>query len=191
MNSFVEKLSAEVREEKPREMLRLLVRFRGPDLEAIMGELETLTGMDYAKSVNGTYRFKLSSGPDTSVEQEAGFSLERPTALRLRSLIKHMVIREFRDVNAKQAVQLYSSLFDRIFSQLDPAKHCLNIFTTNYDPAIEAFCQEKYDEYHLCDGFAYDLTDRQTSWNRSVFDAFQPDPSKRNIVLYKIHGSVD
>jgi hypothetical protein len=186
MDSFVKKLFKEVREEAPLNMLHLLVEFRGLDLEAIMGELDTLIGMNYASSVSGSHDVKIGDG-----SREIGFSLERRTATRLQFLIKHTVIREFRDIDAQRALQLYTPLFDQIFSTFDPTKYCLIIFTTNYDPAIEMFCQGKYQEYNLCDGFAYDPSDRQNYWHRSVFDTFELDPRKRNIVLFKIHGSTD
>jgi len=187
MDSFVDKLSKHhVREEKPSSMLKLLTEFRGADLEAIMGELETLIGLDYAVGASGYHKVKTGNG----VNNEP-FSLNRDTAIRLRFLIKHAVIREYRDISAQQVVELYEPLFDRMFPSLESAKHCLVIFTTNYDPSVEAFCQEKYEEYHLCDGFAYNPTDRHNYWHRSVFDAFQLDSRKRNIVLFKIHGSVD
>jgi hypothetical protein len=186
MDSFVKKLFTEVREEIPLRMLKLLTEFRGSDLEAIMGELDTVISLDYATSVDG-YR-QLKSASET---RNVAFSLERKTAVRLRFLIKHAVIREYRDINAEQVVQLYEPVFERIFSKLDPTKQCLAIFTTNYDPAIEVFCQEEFEKYNLCDGFAYDPTDRQNYWHRSVFDSFQLAPRKRNIVLFKIHGSVD
>src|SRR5580700_2475383 len=183
MNSFVDKLSAQVREKDPGEMLDLLKGFRGNDLEAIMGELDVLIGLEYASSISG-YRTFSSGG-------YAPFNLEPQVAKRLQSLIKHAVIREYRDVDAGQTVKLYEPVFDSIFSRLDASKQCLVIFTTNYDPAIESFCEQKYDQYHICDGFAYNQADRHHYWHRSVFDNFQLVPEKRNIVLFKIHGSVD
>jgi SIR2-like protein len=186
MDSFVTKLTTEVREDNPRRMLGFLSEFRGTDLEAIMGELETLIGMEYASSVEGTRQVKSPSGTNSFA-----FSLDRATATRLRWLIKHAVIRQYRNIETGQAVELYDPLLDRIFTRIDPAKQCLVIFTTNYDPAIEVFCQAKFANYNLCDGFAHNPADRHYYWHRSVFDNFQLDPSKRNIVLFKIHGPVD
>ena len=184
MNSFVEKLSKSVGESKPAAMLELLKKFRGSDLEAIMGELETITEMDYASSVDGSYRVQTRDSTGSTFSESTTFSLDRKTAVRLRSIIRHEVIREFRDINGEQAVHLYGPLFDCIFSPIDPKRNCLVIFTTNYDPAIEVFCREKHKEYNLCDGFAYDPSDRHNYWHRSVFDDFQLDPYKRNLVLF-------
>lgn len=167
-------------------MLALLRELRGSDLEAIMGELETVVGMDYAQSVEGTRDVKSTTGM-TSVS----FSLNRNTAIRLQWSIKHAVIKEYRNVDAQKTVKLYEPLFDSLFSKFEAGMHCLVVFTTNYDPAIEVFCQEKFRDYNLCDGFAYDPAVRQTYWHRSSFDSFKLDSNKRNLVLFKIHGSVD
>jgi hypothetical protein len=68
---------------------------------------------------------------------------------------------------------------------------CLPVFTTNYDPAIETFCALRHDEYQITDGFHYDDATREHYWQESVFDGFRPTEGKRNMVLFKLHGSVD
>jgi hypothetical protein len=105
--------------------------------------------------------------------------------------IKHQVIRQYRTVDASKTVELFDGLFECLFSKLDSQKECLVIFTTNYDPAIEVFCKTRYSDYHLCDGFEYHPANRDSYWDRSVFDQFTIQPNKRNIVLFKMHGSVD
>ena len=66
------------------------------------------------------------------------FSLERQTAMRLRTTIKHEIIREYRNVDGPKTEEIYKPLLDLLFRYVDKGQ-CLPIFTTNYDPAIEEF----------------------------------------------------
>ena len=190
MEEFVNKTNLDISDQQQNSMLKLLTEFCGPDLEAIMGELDTLTGMKYALSVSG-YRDLKFSRRDAGGPTVEAFSLQKEVAADLQGSIRHAIIREYRDVDAGQTVKLYKSLFDCLFSNLDASNQCLVIFTTNYDPAIEIFCREKFHEYSLCDGFPYDVASREHYWDRADFDNFKLDRRKRNIVLFKIHGSVD
>lgn len=182
MGEFVKKVSALITDDSERSVLSLLRKVRGDDLEAILGELDTVIDLDYAASVDGM----APAGSGYS-----RFSLNIGTAESLRVNIKHAIIREYRNVDALKTSQIYEPLFNVIFPYLKKAAHCLTIFTTNYDPAIEEFYREKHQQYAICDGFAYDRADRHNYWSRSVFDRFQLEPEKRNLALFKLHGSVD
>jgi hypothetical protein len=181
MSQFVDKVSKLLRNDSQSRMMKHLREFRSDDLEEILGELDTLISLDYATTVNG--QIQIAGG-------STGFSLERGTAQNLRARIKREIIREYRNVSAEKTVEVYEPLFDVLFERLLPSQ-CLTIFTTNYDPAIEDFCQQKHEQYALCDGFEYDRASRQSYWSRSAFDNFQLEPNKKNIVLFKLHGSVD
>jgi hypothetical protein len=85
MAEFVQRLSTQIDNNSQNEMLAHLRRFRGDDLESILGELDTIIGLEYASSVRGT--IKVEGG------QSSVFSLERQTAQRLRTKIKHEIIR--------------------------------------------------------------------------------------------------
>src|SRR5690242_19100676 len=74
----------------------------------------------------------------------------------LRSDIKHEIIREYSEVKEEEVDSLYTPLFDRVFSICKPDQYCLTIFTTNYDRAIEVFCEHNHEKYHLVDGTLYD-----------------------------------
>lgn len=182
MAEFVIKLNKLITDDSQARMLAHLRKFRGDDLEAILGELDTIIDLDYANSVHG-----MIQGPGGGY---TAFSLERQTAMHLRTTIKHEIIREYRNVDGPKTEEIYKPLFDLLFRYVDKGQ-CLTVFTTNYDPAIEQFYQRAYPQYELCDGFAHDRADRHYYWDRSVFDHFQPEPEKRNIVLFKLHGSVD
>jgi len=178
MSEFVAKLSTAITDDSQKRVLAYLRKFRGEDLEAILGELDTIIGLDYASYVNG-------------YESGSQFSLGRDIARYLQTNIKHAIIREYRNVNGEKAAELYEPLFNVVFPYIKKGSQCLTIFTTNYDPAIEVFCQRAYGQYTICDGFAHDPADRHYYWSRSVFDRFQLEPEKRNLTLFKLHGSVD
>jgi SIR2-like protein len=77
-----------------------------------------------------------------------------------------------------------------IFSSVKSASHGLPIFTTNYDLAIESFCElQPYGKYDLADGMEAGI--RETFWNPSAFSWYQLGDGARHIALFKLHGSVN
>ena len=116
----------------------------------------------------------------------------REDAASLRSRIRHAIIREYRTIEADQAVQVYRPLLDTIFAHLDSATHCLPIFTTNYDLAIETLCSAQYSQYELVDGMDDSSSlDREVVWNPWQFEFFKLSREARHLVLFKLHGSVN
>jgi hypothetical protein len=85
----------------------------------------------------------------------------------------------------------YEPLFDLIFNYVNPDEHCLPIFTTNYDLAIETLCEKKYSKYALIEGLDTDLSSKIAHWNRNEFDMFSLWEGHQNLVQFKLHGSVD
>lgn len=207
MKQFIERLAEQVKSEDDARLLSFLISARGYDLELIMGDLETLLSLDYVSS------FVFDSEP--------AYEANRNDAAHLRSFIRHSMIREFRTIDNKRVVDVYQPLFNTIFSHIDPTTHCLPIFTTNYDLAIEKFCQEQPypHQYDLVDGMEEDSLERETFWNPREFESFcikpnlkNPEfekaldelaktllssivgphqPQQRKIVLFKLHGSVN
>jgi len=203
MEQFVRGLVEQIEYIENPALLLSLVSARGYDLEKIMEDLETFLALDYISS------FAFHSEPP--------YEASRSDAENLRSYIRHSIIREYRNIDANKAVNIYQPLLDEIFSHLDSTNHCLPIFTTNYDLAIESFCDLKYSQYDLVDGMQEN--GREVLWNRQEFDMFRMDhPAtnspesqkvftlfdqiyggldlgsqlpKRNIVLFKLHGSVN
>jgi hypothetical protein len=157
MGEFVKKVSALITDDSQKRMLAHLRKFRGDDLEAILGELDTIVDLDYASNVSGMVSH---SGGATA------FSFERGVAERLSLRIKHEIIREYRNVDAEKTLRIYEPLFNVLFPFVSKRSECLPIFTTNYDPAIEEFCRQKHGQYTLCDGFDYDPASRHTYWSR-------------------------
>jgi len=185
MKDFVAKLETEITSENDAALLSVLISAREYDLEAIMTDLETFLSLKYVS----TFVF---DGIEATLDAD-----------KLRSLIRHSIIREYRTVDLTRALEVYQPLLDTIFSHIDPAVHPLPIFTTNYDLAIEKFCQQQIG-YHLVDGLDVDQP-REGCWNPREFEKFQfvdmsmwnlsnfssPDRTRRHIVLFKLHGSVN
>ena len=64
-------------------------------------------------------------------------------------------------------------------------------FTTNYDPAGEHFC-EGHSGFNLTTGFRpRNPGSVRSIWDRETFDSYEPQKGKRNVVLFKLHGSAD
>jgi hypothetical protein len=61
----------------------------------------------------------------------------------------------------------------------------INIFTTNYDTAIEQYC--RYNSLKLIDGFQ--KTGASLVWNPAEYYQ-KPEPSQKTITLFKLHGSL-
>ncbi|MCX5817194.1 MAG: SIR2 family protein [Proteobacteria bacterium] len=148
MEKFVTRLIEDTEAGDFANLLSILVSARGHDLESIMGDLETFLSLDYVSS------FVFQSKPT--------FQADWSDAARLRSLIRHSIIREYRTIDVKRTIEVYQPLFDTIFSHVDSAVYCLPVFTTNYDLAIESFCNEQAYPRH------YDLIDGMEEWGRET-----------------------
>lgn len=156
-------------------LLRHLISQCGEDLEAILGELDSIIGLKAFRTV-------------TEVVAATHLNITQEIASGLRSEIEYQIIREYSDLPLPRVVELYKPLFDLIFSRLVTDRQCLPVFTTNYDTAIEEFCYQNED-YELVDGFG--RAGGKDVWNPGRFHGLQLKPNKRNIVLFKLHGSVD
>ena len=109
----------------------------------------------------------------------------------LRSAIRHEIIREYRVIDGDAACSAYEPLFDLIFTYVSPAEHCVPIFTTNYDLAIETLCEKTYSKYALTEGLEVDSFSKTAQWKRNEFDLFSLWEGHQNLALFKLHGSVD
>jgi len=186
MAQFVEKLRRTVRPDSGGNLLHLLAAARGADLEKIMGDLETFLNLPYltAFQCNPEYQYAaaIGEGPITITKDEASL---------LRSAIRHEIIREYRVVDGSAVCSVYEPLFDLVFNHVNPAEHCVPIFTTNYDLAIETLCEKTYNKYALTEGLEMDLSSKMAYWKRNEFDLFSLCEGQKNLVQFKLHGSVD
>jgi hypothetical protein len=192
MKEFVSKLKQESGHYPEGKLLLLTAAARDDDLELILNDIETFLNIPYVSSLSYDPVFLQAKYDPTGKEIEE-ISLQREDAAQLRHIIRHRIIQEYRDIDAKKVAEVYGPLFDVIFSALDPALHCLPIFTSNYDLAIETFCKSQYSGYELTDGLDHDPFAREEIfWNPSQFEYFHLSArDARNIILFKLHGSIN
>lgn len=146
---------------------------QNPDLEYLFEELEDWAQKGYME------------------RQQASLYRLPPEVLRhareLLVALRQKVFNAYKEIeDLTTAIPKLTELLDGIFSTLDEQRYPLVVFTTNYDPAIETYCTE-CKSYALEDGFAQE--DGALIWRRERFANFQLPGSKKNIVLFKLHGS--
>jgi len=115
------------------------------------------------------------------------------TASQIQENLRREVFNEYREIQPmyrQELVQRLGALVGVLLKGLDAGKSPLVIFTTNYDPAVEIFCQAKPGEYRLCDGFVAQWNAGSPVWRRESFDQLQLGATnQKDVVLFKLHGS--
>jgi len=154
-----------------------------------LGDLEVFLSLPYLSAIQCDPAYiTADAGPD----KIALITITKADAAGLRSTIRHEIIREYRSIDHDAIVAAYEPLLDLVFGYLDAAQHCLPIFTTNYDLAIETFCDTTGSKYDLEEGLEVDPLVKTTYWNRNQFDRYSLTRYwDRHLVLFKLHGSVD
>lgn len=175
MQPFVQQLPGRLRGGSSRPVLAHLVKECGEDLEKILAELDSITSLKSSTDVYAVF-----NGSQQNIAK---------VAASLRYEIEYEIIQRYSDVKRQLVNDLYKPLFEFLFSLVNPAKHCLPIFTTNYDTAIEDFCEANASDYEIVDGFLN--RGREFVWSAGKFHNFSRPSGKRCIVLFKLHGSVD
>jgi SIR2-like protein len=166
------------------------------DLEFLFEELDDWIGKEYYAPTDvfrssPAYGLLGTTALDREAREfEAGFQQILGEAHRLRSDLKREVFRAYRGLHNSQAV---IGLFEPLFAMVALAPGLqpfpLVVFTTNYDPAMEKFCELSASKYILHDGFVHREDLKAYMWARSAFDNFEPSKSRKDLVLFKIHGS--
>jgi SIR2-like domain len=169
------------------------------DLEFAFEELQDWGSKRYManESALDSYRsFKLSRMSIPGVQQNPEpFDIELAgvvqDAERLQLDLRREVFTHYRHVESADTDPVFAPLFDLAFENINPNTTPLVVFTTNYDPAVEEFCNIRSADYALEDGFFLNAPARRYEWKKSQFDEFRLTDNKRNIVLFKLHGSAD
>ncbi|HEX9677587.1 SIR2 family protein [Nitrososphaera sp.] len=84
-------------------------------------------------------------------------------------------------------VKIYNDIFGylRAFNEI-------NVFTTNYDRAIETYCHLSEDNYRLFDGFWRKRPENEFSiWKDYFDDPIVSGDNRTSLRLYKLHGSLN
>ncbi len=161
----------------------------GRDLEHLFEELDEWSRKGYCQSDDGIKVLDrgLTVTPKPLVQRLS----ERASQMQ-RDLRKEVfnAYRDFQPRQKQELVERFGSLFEVLLKGLDPAKSPLVIFTTNYDPAVEIFCQARPGEFRLCDGFVTQWNAGSPIWRRESIDQLQVGASnQKDVALFKLHGS--
>jgi len=81
-------------------------------------------------------------------------------------------------------------IFDEVFYLLNEFSEEIHVFTTNYDKAVEQYCNLRHKKFVCIDGFERNPPHHEfAKWNGN----FSPILAKQltNIFLYKLHGSLN
>lgn len=105
----------------------------------------------------------------------AGSSLAKLSELRQR------IVKELRDSWVQLTYDRDASYFGGIARFQQEYQHPLRVFTLNYDLCVEKGCRDAKVERGFGDG---------STWDWRVYDEIE-DSSMPDILLYKLHGSID
>jgi hypothetical protein len=145
------------------------------------------SGYDYFSSLgyNANFRHQML------VYSGSSYSFDQVVA-ELRNVYDTLKRQIFKNYSWKpEDNRKLSSIYDRIFSIFKDYDSKIKIFTTNYDQAIESYCEKK-DELRLVDGFKYDENKQKHIWTNGDYAYYDNVVSnKKNVYLYKLHGSLN
>jgi hypothetical protein len=188
------------------DLVSCIRRERGSDLEAVLEDLQELTRLSYvtsfatrtidqqATAARISSQFMPGEERQFPVDDSPVFKpvdFNRLIVLAALMKLREAIIVQYATVDESRVHVLCEPLLSKVFAGTE--NKLLPIFTTNYEPAIEHFCEhDRQARMHLINGFDLRGSGSQTRvWRRSVFDSSQPAPSKRNVALFKMHGSAD
>jgi hypothetical protein len=161
------------------------------DLEYLLEQLGNIQDIHFL-------RYRLQGGTATPIfarqatdlaRKEESFEDLAKSAAKLMTAIQREVFIHYRAIeegNERSVVKLLEPLIKDIHerSAVPPV-----IFTTNYDPAVEKFCQLSM-AYECIDGFANNSAARSYEWHLENYENPSMD-RERAIYLFKLHGSAD
>ena len=157
----------------------------GEDLEEVLDELEIISRIKHLSSIKLTeLRLPPAVGKTNTVSalQESVIKVTKS----LSDLIRKNIVERYSSIDSNKVAKLYSDVFGTLSFDGD---RFITIFTTNYDPAIEVFCEQT--EYELVNGFKAKGRSQDYIWDRATYDEFSPDSNSKKVVLFKLHGSVN
>jgi hypothetical protein len=158
------------------------------DLEFLIQELEALSTRDYLEKESFDPN-PPGSGPFGQQWRWPDFQKLAIEARELLARLKKEVYLEYRSIPDPAQ----TSILEQPIKLLKTDSYPMVVFTTNYDPAVEDFCE--IHGYGLTDGF--EAIGRQDVWDRKHFYSFDKhDPAiakalEPSVVLFKLHGSAN
>ena len=165
----------------------LLGRSEFPDIEHVLQCVVDLL------TLKNTYAGKYFEFSKTTTPSEDGktyrFDQLMATAKNAEDVILTELFRKYRwnPVHDPDLKEFYDSLF----TTLNGFANKIYLGTTNYDQAIEIFCNQSQKKYQCIDSFKLDERHGHYLWDPQSFDYnYEPEQGKP-IFLYKIHGSLN
>jgi hypothetical protein len=204
MNEFLKSIEGTAADPQASELISIVRRARGDDLEAVMEDLQELRRFEYINSFAGETLDKDAMAVAWAARHYPGgpaptgfqpditkpFPISQSLVKRALLQVRDGIIREYGNVPEDRLHALYDPLFANVFRAIK--RRCLPIFTTNYDLAIEQYCDTAPSPIiNLVRGFRQRPISKTLSWSRTVFDEYVLPTEERNIVLFKLHGSAD
>jgi hypothetical protein len=203
MSEFLKSIEVASADPQASELIAVVRRARGDDLEGVMEDLQELSRLGYIRSfVSETLdkdamaiAWSARHGPEgpaptgSQPDITKTFPISQSLVKRALLRVREGIIREYGNVPEERLHVLYDPLFAKLFYAI--RRHCLPIFTTNYDLAIEQYCDTAPSPtINFVRGFRQRPILKRLTWSRKVFDEYVPT-QERNIVLFKLHGSAD
>jgi hypothetical protein len=187
MIPFVDHLEKNLRKSNP---LFSDIVARKRDLEFLLEALANINDISFLRYLiqpgrelvheGGTYVRK-----EDRKRTEDTFADLQQSAANLRTYIEREVFTHYRAFeNEQSVVELLSPIITEI-AEVSAAPPI--VFTTNYDPAIEKFCE--LSEAYICiDGLVHNQQTRSYEWRAENYELSVPSNS---LYLFKLHGSTD
>jgi len=190
-------------------LARTIIEAKGKDLEVLLNELDSISQRSYFKGEEKRNYFKDRfdapenpyiglgivpySGSAKELPNRSKFGKEYERLCKLCDQLKwHIydkIFEKYYSIEELKVISLYDPLINTIKKSLNPAKRIIPVFTTNYDKAIEKYC-ETQQSLHLVDGFQYDIKKKFERWEITNFEKFKPKKNHLNLCLFKLHGSI-
>lgn len=171
-----------------------------PDIEAVLDVLEKINdGKELESKIVNRLPIKFTKHrpvvefqqPVSSGSKITEFIEGLPVSFEISEKVKDLVIKHYSEIEKEKAFELYRSLLVLALSLHQP----LLIFTTNYDLAWEKTYEAARTRrsevqgalFNLVDGFSRELV--VPVWSSSAYEHYRP--AEEDIILFKLHGSVD
>lgn len=153
-----------------------------------VGQIDVEDVLDFVESVlkSGTILRKLAESAPVEIRPWADHTLRdiiKLSEYQQHSVrIKDLVIEHYGQLDEQRVMDLYAPFFKKL-AQFFP----LPVFTTNYDLAMEKLHDQGIIE--IIDSFDHNRLIPKVI--NGYYDLYQPQKGNVDIVLFKLHGSVD
>lgn len=167
------------------------------DIEHVLQALKEIDDFFIKSQYGGRYIQSLIKDKYADKYSPAGqdwkFSEYVKTLTEQRRKIENNIFEHYKWKHSKveKLVQkIYYQLFEEILKHSN--SNDIRIFTTNYDKAIEEYCDsEQKRNYHCIDGFRYIRGwSGGRKWDKGKYEPQLAD-GETPVYLYKLHGSLD